>query len=333
MTTIGVIGGGAWGTALAQIYAREARDVMLWAREAEVVESINARHENAMYMPGAALSDHLKASGDLKEVAGRDILLLVTPAQYMRDSLQQIAAGIMPQQTLVICSKGIEIESGKLLSDVASEVVPRANVAVLTGPTFAREIAQGKPAAVTIAAQDMERAKALQEALGTESFRPYTSTDVIGAQIAGAVKNVIAIACGVAHGKGMGENARAALVTRGTAEIVRLGAALGARTETLLGLCGMGDLVLTCSSMQSRNFSLGAALGEGKALEEVLGARNAVTEGVHTARSTFDLAQKLGVDMPITMAVKALVVDGAHIDHVVHKLLSRPFGTEISEEA
>ena len=331
MTSIGVIGGGAWGTALAQVYARDGQPVQIWAREADVVDSINTQHENSLYLPGAALSETLTATDTIADILQNDILLLVTPAQYMRQMLQQISGDMRQGQSLVICSKGIELESGKLLSDVAKEVAPSATIAVLTGPTFAREIAEGKPAAATIAAANMADADQLQSALSTPLFRPYATDDLIGAQLGGAVKNVIAIACGVAHGRGMGESARAAIVTRGTAEIARLGAALGARTETLLGMCGMGDLVLTCSSMQSRNFSFGAALGEGKTMEEILGTRNAVTEGVHTAQSTLALAQSLGVDMPITEAVKHALVDQKPIDEIVQALMVRPLGQEFSK--
>ena len=255
MQTIGVIGGGAWGTALAQVFASSDRDVTLWALEEEVVTSINERHENEVYLKGVPLAPTLKATHDLHVAAEKDILLLVTPAQHMRSILTEIKEEIDPGKPIVICSKGIEIESGKLLSEAARDVVPKAEIAILTGPTFAREVAEGLPAAATIAAADKEVSERLQQALGTRSFRPYITQDVIGAQLGGAIKNVIAIACGIVHGNKLGESGRAALVTRGVAEIARLGVAMGAQKETLLGMCGIGDLMLTCSSMQSRNFS------------------------------------------------------------------------------
>ncbi|MFP4313973.1 MAG: NAD(P)H-dependent glycerol-3-phosphate dehydrogenase [Alphaproteobacteria bacterium] len=328
--SIGVIGGGAWGTALAQVLASHGRNTLIWAREGEVVEAINTKHENTVFLPGIPLDPSLKASGDLQEVAGCDILLLVTPAQYVRSTIDSIKDKLVEGKPLVICSKGIELESGLLMSQVAEQVCPDAVIAVLTGPTFASEIAKGLPGAATIAAKDKDVAQELQDVIGVPGFRPYTTTDIIGTQLGGAIKNVIAIACGVVHGRKLGESARAALQTRGIAEIARLGVAMGAKRETLLGMCGIGDLTLTCSSMQSRNFSLGAALGEGKTLQEILGSRNAVTEGVHTVRSTLSLAKKHAVDMPISEAVAHLLDDGYSVDDAIEEMLNRPFGYEIS---
>jgi len=323
--SIGVIGGGAWGTALAQAMANGGRDVLLWARESDVVASINVKHENATYLPNIKLSENLKATEDIHKAAKCDVVLLVTPAQHMRTTLQNIKNDVSHGNTLVICSKGIELDSGKLLSKVCEEELPDTPIAVLTGPTFAREIAAGMPGAATIGVKDESLGLKLQKALGVKGFRPYISEDIIGVQLGGAIKNVIAIACGVVNGRKMGDSARAALLTRGVAEIARLGTAMGAKKETLLGMCGIGDLMLTCSSMQSRNFSLGTALGEGKTLEEILGSRNAVTEGVHTAASTLALAKRHAVDMPITEAVNDCLSGEKTIDEAIEDMLNRPF--------
>lgn len=327
---IGVIGGGAWGTALAQVMASHKRDTLIWAREPEVVEAINTKNENTVFLAGIPLSKNLKATGDLMEVAACDIILIVTPAQFVRSTIETIKPHLNAKKPLVICSKGIELDSGLLLSQVIKEVAPEAMIAVLTGPTFAAEIARGLPGAVTIAADDKDAAQELQDVLGVPGFRPYVTTDIIGTQLGGAIKNVIAIACGVVHGRKLGETARAALLTRGIAEIARLGVAMGAKRETLMGMCGIGDLTLTCSSMQSRNFSLGAALGEGKKLSDILGARNAVTEGVHTVKSTLSLAKKHAVDMPITEAVARLLDEEFTVEEAIEDMLNRPFGYEIS---
>lgn len=326
MNAIGVIGGGAWGTALAQVYARAGRETLLWAREAEVVDSINTTHENTPFLPGVKLSPALKATGDLAAMKGLQTLLLVTPAQHLRSSLKALKPYLHAGQNLVICAKGIEIASLRLLSDIAAEIAPNAHISILTGPTFAREIAMGLPAAVTLAAE--KNGEALQNDLGTPDFRPYLTTDIIGAQVGAAIKNVIAIACGMAHGKGLGESGRAALLTRGLAEMARLAEGLGGRRETLLGLCGVGDLTLTANSMQSRNFSLGAALGEGKTLEEVLATRTAVTEGVHTADAALKLARAHNLDMPITAAVYACLHEGVPVSSVMKDLMARPLGKE-----
>lgn len=325
MQTIGVIGGGAWGTALAQAMANGGRDVLLWARETEVVAGINVNHENSVYLPNIKLSENLKATDNIHDAAKCDVVLLVTPAQHMRTTLRTIKEDVSNGNILVICSKGIELESGKLLSTVCEEELPKTPIAVLTGPTFAREIAAGMPGAATIGIKDEELGLKLQKALGVKGFRPYISTDIIGVQLGGAIKNVIAIACGVVNGRQMGDSARAALLTRGVAEIARLGTAMGAEKETLLGMCGIGDLMLTCSSMQSRNFSLGTALGEGKTLEQILGSRNAVTEGVHTAASTLELAKRNAVDMPITEAVNDCLSGKKTIDEAIEDMLNRPF--------
>lgn len=330
MQSIGIIGAGAWGTALANILARGGRDITLWAREPDVVTDINEKQENTVFLPDISLSENIKATGALEEAARQDILLLVTPAQHLRTTLEKLKEIHNPDAPLVICSKGIEMESGLLLSQVAEDVLPDAVIAILSGPTFAAEIARGLPGAATIACKDKIALKTLQEALGVTGFRPYITRDVTGAQLGGAIKNVIAIACGIVHGRKLGESARAALLTRGVAEIARLGVAMGAKKETLLGMCGIGDLMLTCSSMQSRNFSLGAALGESKSLEDVLKNRTAVTEGVYTAQAALALAKQYAVDMPITEAVNKCLNEGVEIDAAIEEMLNRPFKYEMS---
>ncbi len=325
---IGIIGGGAWGTALAQVQAAAGRNPVIWAREAAVVNAINNEGENIPFLPGVELHANVHATDDLSEASKPDILLLVTPAQHTRSVLQTIGADVLAGKHLVLCAKGIEIETGELLSKIVKSVAPKSTVAVLTGPTFAREIAQGLPSAVTVAAPSMEVARGLAQNLGSKNFRPYASDDIAGAEIGGAVKNVLAIACGIVAGKHYGDSARAALLTRGMSEMMRIALALGGKRETLMGMCGMGDLVLTANSMQSRNFSLGYALGEGKTQADVLSSRTAVTEGVHTAKAVKSLMRTLGIDLPIMSAVHAILHDNQDVDTTINALLARPFADE-----
>lgn len=326
---IGVVGGGAWGTALAQACVRAGRDTLLWARETETVAKINRDHANPDYLPGIILDPALRATDDLGDLAACDALLLVTPAQHLRGVCVKLAEKLSRPIPAVICAKGVEQGSLALMSDAAAAALPAgAPLAVLSGPTFAAEVARGQPAAVTLACADPVLGRGLAHALGGRAFRPYVSDDVIGAQVGGAVKNVLAIACGVAVGAKLGDNARAALITRGLAEITRLAVALGGRAETLMGLSGLGDLTLTCTSFQSRNMSLGAALGEGRTLAEILGERRSVAEGVHTAAAAAALAAKLGVEMPITAAVDAVLNRGAGVNETIQALLARPFRDE-----
>jgi glycerol-3-phosphate dehydrogenase (NAD(P)+) len=318
---IGVIGGGAWGTALAQVAAAEGEPVLLWAREHDVVQGINSEHENRSFLGGVKLSPSIRATGSLGELAACDALLVVAPAQHLRAVLAETAQTDGP---LVLCAKGIEAGTHQLMSDVAAAVQPRATIAVLSGPTFAAEVAQGLPTAVTLACADAPCARTLGERLGRPNFRIYASDDVTGAEIGGAVKNVLAIACGVAEGRGLGQNARAALIARGFAEMTRYGVARGGRAETLAGLSGLGDLVLTCSSTQSRNFSLGVGLGRGMAAKDLMSDRATVAEGAFTAPVLRESARKLGVEMPVVEAVAALLDGSAAIDEVMAALLSRP---------
>ncbi|MDH3232259.1 MAG: NAD(P)-dependent glycerol-3-phosphate dehydrogenase [Alphaproteobacteria bacterium] len=329
MNRIAVIGAGAWGTALAAVARRAGREVRLWAREPEVVAAINERHENPVYLAGITLDPEIVATNKLEDaVDGAEAVLLVTPAQHSRAVAVELAAHVPPSVPTLICSKGIEEGTGKLMSEVLAQLAPGRAVGVLSGPTFAGEVARGLPTAITLAADAEGLGRTLVKALGSATFRPYWSPDVIGAQIGGAVKNVLAIACGIVEGRKLGDNARAALITRGLAEIVRLGLAKGARTETLFGLSGLGDLALTCTGPQSRNMSLGMALGAGETLEAILGKRNTVAEGVYTAASVTALASRLDVEMPIASAVNAILHQGAAIDEVVAGLLARPFKAE-----
>lgn len=326
---IAVIGAGAWGTALANVAARAGRKVVLWAREAELVTEINSARENTLYLPGVPVEPAVEATGDLARAAGADAVLLVTPAQHTRAVMAEAAPALKPGAPVAICAKGIEQGTNKLMSEVLAEVAPEATPAILSGPSFARDVAQGLPTAVTLACEDRAVAEALVEAVGLPTFRPYSSTDLIGAQIGGAVKNVLAIACGVVEGKALGDSARAALTTRGFVEMTRFGQALGGRPETLTGLSGLGDLILTCTSRQSRNMSLGLALGEGKSLEQILGERRSVSEGVHTATAVRELARVHKLDMPIAEAVAAVVTGEETVNDAIHALLARPFTTEV----
>jgi glycerol-3-phosphate dehydrogenase (NAD(P)+) len=326
--SIGIIGGGAWGTALGLVTLRAGRDPLLWAREPEVVAAINTRHENTLFLPGAALDPRLGATSELAEAAARDLLLLAVPAQHLRAIAGALAPHLKSGTPVVICAKGIEERTGALLSEVVAEALPQAPVALLSGPTFAAEVAAGFPTAITLAASDAALGQRVIQSLGSRAFRPYYSDDVPGAQIGGAVKNVIAIACGIVVGRKLGDNARAALITRGLAEMARLALAKGGRAETLMGLSGLGDLTLTCTSLQSRNHSLGVALGEGKPLADILAARRSVAEGVTSAAAAVALAQRLGIEMPIVAAVDAILHRGAAIDVAIESLLSRPFRNE-----
>lgn len=325
MRAVGIIGAGAWGTALAQVVASGGREVRLWALEPEVIDSINKDHRNPTYLPGQALSPLIQATSDITWVGETLAVLVVTPAQHMRAVLTDLPNHAQP---LILCSKGIEAGSHKLLHQVAAECMDGSPIAVLSGPTFAHEVAAGLPTAVTLAAEDAEVARDLVELIARPTFRPYVSTDVAGAEIGGAVKNVLAIACGVVDGAGLGLNARAALIARGFAEMTRFGLARGARAETLAGLSGLGDLVLTCNSTNSRNFSLGVGLGQGNPARELLADRRTIAEGAFTAPVLREAAAQAGVDMPVTEAVCALL-DGGDVREIVGTLLSRPLREEI----
>jgi glycerol-3-phosphate dehydrogenase (NAD(P)+) len=322
---LGVIGGGAWGTALAQVAAAGGEEVLLWAREAEVVESVNGRRENELFLKGVPLHPAIRATGDLAALQPCEAFLVVAPAQHLRAVLGGFDAAGRP---LVLCAKGIEDATGLLMHEVAAEAQPRSPIAVLSGPTFAHEVAGGLPTAVTLAVEDEALGEALVARIARPAFRPYLSDDVAGAEIGGAVKNVLAIGCGVVEGRRLGQNARAALISRGFAEMTRFGLAKGARAETLAGLAGLGDLVLTCSSVSSRNFSLGKGIGEGRRPADLLADRRTVAEGASTAPVLKRVADALGVDMPIVAAVDALLREEVSVDEAVGRLLARPLRSE-----
>ncbi len=321
--TVGVVGAGAWGTALAQSVTVTGKAVCLWGYEEEAVDNINSLHENSLYLPGVTLN-----ATSLAKVSESDILLLVPPAQAMRQVAKQLAPLLGQGHPVMICSKGIEQKTGKLLTEVIAEEMPQVAVSILSGPSFADDVARGLPTAVTLACDNEKLGYELIKAIGHRNFRPYYSSDMLGAQIGGAVKNVLAIAAGIVVGKKIGASAHAALTTRGFAELVRFGVFHKANRETLKGLSGLGDLILTCSSEQSRNMSLGKALGEGDSLEDILGARHSVSEGVFTAKAVARIAKQHDIEMPICQAVNAIITGQINVDDAIAALLMRPFKGE-----
>jgi glycerol-3-phosphate dehydrogenase (NAD(P)+) len=326
--TAGILGGGAWGAALAQVCARAGLSVTLWAREAEVVAEINAAHRNSLFLPGVDLDVGISATENPADLAQADLILAVTPAQHLRATLTRFAHYAPGGAPVVLCAKGVEAGSLKLMTQVLAETLPAAQPAVLSGPSFAGEVARGLPTAVTLAAGDTRLAETIAQAIASPTFRPYISGDMIGAEAGGAVKNVLAIACGIVEGRGLGRSAHAALITRGFAELTRLAVALGGQAETVAGLCGLGDLVLTCSSHQSRNMSVGLALGRGESLEEALAGKSSVAEGVASAPAVCALAGRLGVETPICDAVSAILAGETAVDPAIAALLARPLRAE-----
>ncbi|HEY1097243.1 MAG TPA: NAD(P)H-dependent glycerol-3-phosphate dehydrogenase [Alphaproteobacteria bacterium] len=328
--TIGVIGAGAWGTALAIAAARAGHSVTLWMRDEAVAAEIQSSRINQSYLPDHTLPLTITATADPHRLTSCDALLLCAPAQHLDHMLGVLKGAFAPNVPLLICAKGIVIKTGHLLSQIVQMQCPHHPVGVLTGPSFAHEVAQNLPTALTLAMDEPHAALAydLCGLLSTTHLRVYVTHDVVGAQIGGALKNVIAIACGIAAGKKLGDNARAALITRGLAEIVRFGRALGADSETFLGLSGLGDLTLTCNAMQSRNFSLGVLVGRGEDPQKILSDRHSVSEGVYTAEAVVNLAQRLGVEMPICEAVYETLSGAKSIDYVIKGLLERPAKTE-----
>lgn len=320
---IGVIGGGAWGTALAQTLAVAGRNITLWAFEDNCVKAINEERENTLYLKGVKLNQRIKATSVISHLGDLDAVLSVAPAQHTRRTLQSFVPSMRDEMPIVLCSKGIEVSTQKFMSDVLAEVAPKAIPAVLSGPSFAIDVAKGLPTAVTLACKDDQIGENLVNAIAAPTFRPYLANDVLGAEIGGAVKNVLALVCGIVLGKNLGRSAHAAIIARGFAEMTRLGKALGCNPETLTGLCGLGDLVLTCSSEQSRNMSCGLALGQGQSLENIMASRNSVTEGVATAPVLKDMAQKLGVEMPICATMADILAGHIDVDTAILKLLSR----------
>jgi len=326
--TIGVIGAGAWGTALAQTCARAGLDVRLWAREPEVAQAVNAEHRNPLFLPDIDLDLAIVATTDLAGMASADVLLAVVPAQHLRSTLDGLAPHLRHRQPVVLCAKGVEQGSLKLMSQVLEETAPQACPVVLSGPSFAGEVARGLPTAVTLACPNEDLGQTLAETLATPTFRPYWSSDIIGAEAGGAVKNVLAIACGIVEGRGLGRSAHAAIITRGFAELTRLATALGGEAATVAGLCGLGDLVLTCSSPQSRNMSVGLALGRGMSLADALAGKLSVAEGVASAPAVRALAEKLDVETPICEATAAVLAGEIDLDEAIGGLLARPLRSE-----
>ena len=329
MQRIAILGAGAWGTALAVAARRAGRDVVLQAHEPEVAEEIAGRRTNSRFLPGVNLDPAIAVAADPRAApAGADAVLLAVPAQHLRSVLSAVAGDWPAGVPAVVCAKGIEQCTGARMSEVVASTLPSVPVAVLSGPSFAIEVARGLPTAVTLACADPAVCAALPAAFDGAGLRIYSSSDVVGAELGGAIKNVLAIACGIVAGRKLGDNARAALITRGLAEMVRLALRLGAKAETLMGLSGLGDLVLTCTAEQSRNFSLGASLGKGRALPEILAGRHSIAEGVHTAAEVVRLAGRVGVDMPICAAVDAVLNRGADLHETIAGLLARPLRPE-----
>ncbi|NVN98962.1 MAG: NAD(P)-dependent glycerol-3-phosphate dehydrogenase [Geobacteraceae bacterium] len=330
--SIGVIGAGSWGTTLADLLAKKMHKVTLWAYENELVEEMQSKRENSIYLPGIRLCDNLNFTGSLEEaVSNKDLVLFVVPSQVLRRVLSEAALHIAADTIIASASKGIEVETLKLVSQIYEEILDAEQFrrfAVLSGPSFAREVAQEMPTAVVAAASDPHIAKGVQDIFNCRFFRVYTNSDVIGVELGGAVKNVIAIAAGITDGLGFGCNTRAALITRGLAEISRLGQALGARGETFAGLAGMGDLVLTCTGDLSRNRTVGIQLGQGRTLTEILSEMRMVAEGVKTTESTCLLAWKLGVDMPIAFKVNEILYNNRPARDAVIELMARDLKAE-----
>ncbi|WP_122466902.1 MULTISPECIES: NAD(P)H-dependent glycerol-3-phosphate dehydrogenase [Brevundimonas] len=326
--SVGVMGAGAWGTALAQVMARRGHDTLLWAREAEVVESAAQVRENTAFLPGVRLEDNVSVTGDLSVLSQADMILAVPPAQHMRATLASFAPYCAAGTPIILCAKGVERGTLKLMTDVLAETLPDARAAVLSGPSFAAEVSRDLPTAVTLACADEDLGRRLLEAVATPRFRPYLVTDMIGAEAGGALKNVLAIGTGIVEGRGLGRSAHAALITRGFAEMTRMAVALGAQRETVAGLCGLGDLVLTCSSSQSRNMSVGLALGRGETLDQALSGKRSVAEGVESAPAVRELSARLGVETPICEAVASVLADEQSVEEAIDGLLSRPLRSE-----
>jgi glycerol-3-phosphate dehydrogenase (NAD(P)+) len=327
METIGVVGAGAWGTALAIAAARAGRRVVLWGRNPDQIASMAETNRNDRYLPGVTLPAEIHLTSDIAEVFGLDPLLLVTPAQTVDETLGRLRGGVEPGTALLLCAKGIDRATGRYLSDLAHAMVPHAVIGALSGPSFAVDVARGLPTAVTLAYPEEARGMALAAALGSTSFRPYWTADLRGVEIGGAMKNVFAIAAGIVAGRGLGDSARAAMIARGFAELTRFGVAQGARSETFAGLSGLGDLVLTATSEQSRNLRFGLALGRGEA-PAAARARIGTVEGAATALAAADLAARLGVDMPLTMEIARVIEGRDTIEVALGRLMRRPLKAE-----
>jgi len=329
MKEIGILGAGAFGTAMATVAARAGLKVTLWGFEQEIIDDINASHTNTCFLPDVTLDSKIRATNDFQNVCDNEAVLIAVPTVYLRAIVSQAAKHWQPNVPALICSKGVEQDTCMLMAEVVKDCLGHnAIIASMGGPTFAHEIANDLPSATTVACADLKVSENLAKALSSPHFRAYASNDIIGTQLGGAVKNVLAIACGIVTGKGLGDNARAALITRGLSEINALGLVLGAQTHTLMGLSGLGDLTLTCNAMQSRNFSLGFDLGQGENLNDILAHRKTIAEGYFNAKTVTELARRNQVDMPICIAVEAVLNLDADLDAIIHGLLSRPLVNE-----
>lgn len=323
-TRIAVIGGGAWGTALAHVLSLNGLDVTIWAHETETVREIQEHRTNTVFLSGVSLAQNLKATNDFSDLSGAELCLLVPPAQHLGAIATNLKDHLRDTTPWVICSKGIEQSSGRLLGAVLADTVPGATIAALSGPSFASDVARGLPAALTVACNTETVGEAIARSLGSRNLRLYWSNDVIGVQLGGAIKNVLAIAAGIVDGKQLGASAHAALVTRGFAEMRRFAATFNAKPETMAGLAGLGDLLLTCGSPQSRNMSLGRSLGQGQPLADILAKRDAVTEGVYTAAAMIAIADQNSIDVPIARAVHAIIEGRISVDDAIQDLMTRP---------
>ena len=329
MKKIGIIGAGAWGTALATQAIRAGNDVIIWAREPEVVKTINNDSVNDIFLPGFKLDRRLRATNILSEAVSCDMVFIVVPSQHFREICNQIRAFWVDRTPAIICSKGIERKTNSLLTQVLLEEIPKASPMILSGPTFAIEVARGMPTAVTLACEDMKLGMIVSKSIATNTFRPYLSNDLAGVAVGGAVKNVLAIACGLTEGLEMGNNARASLITRGLAEVIRLSLALGGKERTLNGLSGLGDLLLTATSFQSRNYSLGVALGQGMKLQQILSNRVSVAEGVYSSSALVSLANSKNIDMPICFEIDQVINHMKPIEIAIKDILERPIRSEL----
>ena len=329
MTPIAVLGAGSWGTTLANLLGCKGHEVRLWAYETEVVASVNRDRENALFLPGVPLSAKVRAYADAREtVAGADVIVSAPPSHAVRSVVRGLEGAVRPDALIVSATKGIETDTLALMSEVFAECLPSARFAALSGPSFAAEVCQGQPTAVVAAAGDVETARAVQGVFATSTFRVYSNLDVVGVELAGALKNVIAVAAGIAEGLGLGHNPRAALITRGLAEITRLGVAMGADPLTFAGLAGMGDLVLTTTGSLSRNRALGVAMAEGQRFEDYRATHRSVAEGANTSLAGAALGRRLGIELPITEQVCAVLFDDKPPREAITELMSRELKSE-----